>query len=439
MNEPTVAAIHESTVALNNPLVLRRPWLTIARAVWLLLALLIFVVEVSLISRLGELLLVGDTISDSFGALPRFIPYPVFSRLVQWSRYGLLAVYNLTALLIFWRKSDELMGLLTSLLLLTLPFWFDLGGTVPLSCCEPGSPLVFSWVLAVLGMLLAIVFFNVFPSGRFPTAGARRLFWLGIVLLLLSAGTVVGLFVSEPVAVWGDRLAGGALIGLLVLGVGGQVYRYRRVSGPVERQQTRWIVASLALALFWLLAVQDQSPFPSFSPWIGPWALIQVFGTLIVLALLPLAIARAILRYHLWDIDVIVRKTLLYTLLTGFLVLVYLGSVVALQRLFSVLTGQDSTAATILSTLLIAALFLPVRRRLQGAIDRRFYRRKYNAQKTLEQFAHTARDETDLDQLTAELVRVIQETMQPESVSVWLWPGSDDGRRATDDSQIERR
>ncbi len=145
-----------------------------------------------------------------------------------------------------------------------------------------------------------------------------------------------------------------------------------------------------------------------------------------MLALLPLSIARAILRYHLWDVDIIVRKTLVYTLLTGFLLLVYLTSIVVLQGILSRLTGQDSTLATILSTLLIAVLFLPVRRRVQTLIDRRFYRRKYDAAKVLQGFAATARDETDLDRLTAELARVIQETMEPESVSVWLMPASDE-------------
>ncbi len=153
-----------------------------------------------------------------------------------------------------------------------------------------------------------------------------------------------------------------------------------------------------------------------------------IFGTVIVAALPPLAIARAIVSHHLWDIDVIIRKTLVYTLLTGFLALVYLGSILGLQGVFRRLTGQDSTLATILSTLLIAALFLPVRRRIQALIDRRFYRRKYNAQKTLEQFALTARDETDLDRLTAELLRVIQETMQPETVSVWLRRTDDENK-----------
>ena len=431
MNEP-LAATHVTPTGApaDRPLVLHRPWLFPARVVWVLLALSVFVVEFSLVSRLGELLLVGDAISDSFGALPRVISYATFSRLVQWSRYALLAVYNLAALLIFWRKSNEVMGLITSLLLLLLPFWFDLGGTLPLSCCEPGSPLRWVWILAIVGVLLAIAFFNLFPSGRFAAAWARRLFWLGAAALGL--GIAIGVFFRQQSEAWAGRLSGGALLALLGLGVVAQVYRYLRVSGPVERQQTRWVVASLALLLLWLTAVYGRAPFRSWSPWAGPWALLQIFGTLFIVALLPLSIARAILRYHLWDIDVIIRKTLVYALLTGVLLLVYLASVVGLQGLFTRLTGQDSTLATILSTLLIAVLFLPVRRRLQALIDRRFYRRKYDAQKTLEQFATTARDETDLDRLTAELVRVIQETMEPAHVSVWLKPASDE-RRATSD------
>ena len=222
---------------------------------------------------------------------------------------------------------------------------------------------------------------------------------------------------------WSETLgppASALLLGLLALGIVSQVYRYLRVSGPVERQQTRWVLAAVAITLVWVMMVVNLDPFRSYDPWAGPWALFKLFGTVAVAALLPLSLAWSIVSQHLWNIDVIIRKTLVYTLLTGFLVLVYLGSVVALQGVFTRLTGQDSTLATILSTLLIAALFMPVRRRVQALIDRRFYRRKYDAQKTLEQFAATARDETDLDRLTAELVRVIQETMQPESVSVWL-------------------
>lgn len=431
MNEQPITT--DSTLAaesINRPVVLSGKWLFVGRAVWIVLAVAIFLVTVTSVSRFRVLLLVGDDISRSFNALPQLMSYATFSRLVQWGRYAVLAVYNLTALLIFWRKSDELMGLITSLLLLTLPFWFDLGGSIPDYCCDMSSPLGWAWGLAVLGLLLMIAFFNVFPSGRFPTPWAGRLFWFGIALI--GGGFITALVLNDWSEEWIGALMGGAAIGLLGLGVVSQAYRYLRVSGPVERQQTRWIVASLVLVIFWLFAVYNNVPFRSWSAWAGPWALLQIFGTLIVVALLPLSIARAILRYHLWDIDVIVRKTLVYALVTGFLLVVYFTSIVLLQSVFSRVTGQDSTLATILSTLLIAALFLPLRRRIQQIIDRRFYRRKYDAQKTLEQFAVTARDETDLEKLTAELLRVIQETMEPDSVSIWLRPTADHRPRTTD-------
>ncbi|HOU41552.1 MAG TPA: hypothetical protein PK829_09810, partial [Promineifilum sp.] len=133
------------------------------------------------------------------------------------------------------------------------------------------------------------------------------------------------------------------------------------------------------------------------------------------------ALAIAVMRYRLFDIDVLIRKTTSYAILTALLALVYFGSVVVLQRVLSPVTGE-STAAVVLSTLLIAALFLPLRRRVQGLIDRRFFRKKYDAEQVLARFAATARDETDLDALTTELLRVIQETMEPETVSLWLRP-----------------
>lgn len=368
------AKTNDSVALVNKPVVLRGAWLMLARVAWVLVALTILIVLVAMVSRYGRLVLVGDSVSESFNALPRFVSYATFSRLIQLARYAVLSVYNLAALLIFWRKSDELIGLLTSLMLLLLPLWFDLGGTLSASCCEPTSPLLWVWLLSAVGLLLVIVFFNIFPSGRFPTGWARRLFWVG--MSVLGATILYSIVSGESAGPWVGTLAGVASVGLLGLGIVSQLYRYRRISGPVERQQTRWVVASLALILFWLLAVYSRSPFRSWSPWAGPWALLQIFGTLFVVALLPLSIARAILRYHLWDIDVIVRKTLVYTLLTGSLLLVYLASILFLQRLFTRLTGQDSTLATILSTLLIAALFLPLRRRIQEFIDRRFYRRK---------------------------------------------------------------
>jgi hypothetical protein len=138
-----------------------------------------------------------------------------------------------------------------------------------------------------------------------------------------------------------------------------------------------------------------------------------------VYLMIPIGLGISLLRYKMFDVDTVIRKTAVYTILTVLLALVYFGLVIVLQRLLLPMTG-DATPVVVLSTLLIAALFMPLRRRVQAFIDRRFYRRKYDAEQVLARFAAAARDETDLDALTAELVRVIEETMQPERVSIWL-------------------
>jgi len=137
---------------------------------------------------------------------------------------------------------------------------------------------------------------------------------------------------------------------------------------------------------------------------------------------IPLAIAFAVLKYRLYDIDIIINRALVYGTLTATLVALYFGGIVLLQRLFVALTGQRSTLAVVASTLIIAALFTPLRRRIQSFIDRRFYRSKYDARKTLEAFSAKLRDETDLEALNSDLVGVVRETMQPTHVSLWLRP-----------------
>jgi hypothetical protein len=135
---------------------------------------------------------------------------------------------------------------------------------------------------------------------------------------------------------------------------------------------------------------------------------------------LPICVAISILRYRLWDIDLLVRRTVTYAIVVGCLLVVYFASVILLQRIFVGIAGEQPEFITVLSTLAIAALFVPLRNRIQDAIDKRFNRNKYDAQQVLEHFAERVRDETDLDKLTTELVHVVQETMQPKSVSLWL-------------------
>jgi hypothetical protein len=146
---------------------------------------------------------------------------------------------------------------------------------------------------------------------------------------------------------------------------------------------------------------------------------------LIALPLLPLSVALSILRYRLWDIDLLIRRTLVYGVLTALLALLYFGLVVLLEGVLRSLVGSSGQVATVISTLAIAALFNPLRRRIQDFIDRRFYRRKYDAEQALAAFAAAARNETDLEQLSRRLTSAIQETLQPEQVSLWIKPVED--------------
>ena len=201
------------------------------------------------------------------------------------------------------------------------------------------------------------------------------------------------------------------------------VVRFRR-SGSVERQQIKWLAfAALAIPIWFL----TNAPIEEASR-----SLFVVIDALVVSTLIPVAAGIAILRYRLYDIDVVINRALVYGTLTVTLALVYVGSVVGLQAAFRSLTGQESTLAIVASTLAIAALFNPLRRRVQGFVDRRFYRRKYDARKTLEAFAAKLRDETNLEALNDELVDVVRQTMQPAHVSLWLHPDKAPDRQQVD-------
>jgi glucan phosphoethanolaminetransferase (alkaline phosphatase superfamily) len=206
-----------------------------------------------------------------------------------------------------------------------------------------------------------------------------------------------------------------------------QVYRYRRVSGPVGRQQTKWVVfgvtACVALLVGFLLPFVFFPALgrPGAASLVSNLAGLTVAGSFGFL-LIPVSIGAAILRYRLYDIDVIINRALVYSSLTAVLILVYLAAVVSSQYVVRTLSGQESQLAVVASTLAVAALFGPMRRRLQNVIDRRFYRRKYDASRILATYGAQLREDVDLKTLSDDLLGVVGETVQPVHASLWLRP-----------------
>ena len=254
------------------------------------------------------------------------------------------------------------------------------------------------------------------PLRRFPRLLPALLY--GIAFVVCLGGSYQTVVISGSLSPALFLLFMLYLVLTVVSIFGSLIHNWRTLVEPVARAQLRWLTLGMGLGL--------GVPFLGM---IGVLVTGGDFGganlnwMLWLILLLPVCIAIAITRYRLFDIDVIIRKTLVYAVLSALLGLVYFGSVVLLQRLFGTLTGvEQSPLAVVVSTLAIAALFTPLRRRIQDGIDRRFFRKKYDAQRVLAQFALTARDEVSLEALTAELTRVVQETMQPEKVSLWLQP-----------------
>ena len=281
----------------------------------------------------------------------------------------------------------------------------------------------YSWVYMASLILLVLVFpVRLRPLRRFPLALPLLLYAVPFATMFLATPRYPAVSQND-LQLWLGGLTFATFLILFPTVIFGAIIRnLLKVKEPVERAQARWMALGFGVGLgVDALITLFGFPINDFAKSEGQEALRAVAGLA-----LPLALAVGILRYRLFDIDIIIRKTTTYAILTAMLALIYFGSVVVLQRLLTPLTGS-STPVVVLSTLLIAALFLPLRRRVQGVIDRRFFRRKYDAEQVLARFAATARDETDLDALTAELARVIQETMEPESVSLWLRPVEGEG------------
>ena len=331
------------------------------------------------------------------------------------------------ATLLFVFRSRDRMALLVSFFLLTFgPATLLTNGTEVLAAEHPAW-----WVVArglqVTGEVFSVLFLLTFPDGRFVPR------WTPIVAVVFLLFQIPGdLFPEDPTR--GPRIlntvvnTAGAFVffGSVATMLASQVYRYRRVSGPEQRRQTRWAVFGTTLAIATLIVAYASIFLAPGDPGDSPLPLLLVSSLIpLVMLLIPLSVFVAVFRSGLFDIDLVINRALVYGTLTASLALVYLGAVAGLQRLVSPLAGEGNQLVIVASTLLIAALFNPLRRRIQHVIDRRFFRRKYDAAKTLKEFSAKLRNETNLDSLSDELVGVVRETVQPEHASLWLRrPGS---------------
>jgi len=390
----------------------------VARLAWAWCGLVIIGAVVAALYRLSDHP-AGETAFKTAGTVVQFI---------------VLAAFALTGALIISHQSRNMVGWLLMIEGSIVVAWplEPYFGSLTQAPADPSFLFYlglwanfWGWLWYIFPLLFILLFF---PNGKLLSPRWRWAVVLGLgmcAFFLLFATFMTELsppddswFIPNPIgflsrdsfpfALWVAWL-----FSFAVLCVASLFVRYRRAKST-EREQIKWLLyaAALFVVVYGISFVANQ---------LGGF-INDVVGLLMSFAILlfPAAIASAILRYRLYDIDVIIRKTAVYTVLTALLALVYFGVIILLQSVFETASGEQSPIAIVVSTLIIAALFGALRRRVQDFIDRRFYRRKYDAEKTLAAFGQFVRDETDMAALTAELLRVTQETMQPEQATIWL-------------------
>jgi hypothetical protein len=397
---------------------MRLPWLKIAQVMWIVIVSLIMVLfAAGLVIGLDQLhtTCTGSACNPSQlnpaeEALNRQLGFSLgfyawFTTIV-FTIFGL--VFFAIAWLIFLRRSNDWMALFVSL-------WMVMVG----AGANPVLPVLEGGLFLLAGAGI-FPLFCLFPDGRFVPRWIR---WLVFGWLLYTFVTLA--VIPPPSRGISSGPPGPITQGAFLIGIGAQIYRYRRVSTPLQRQQTKWALfgfagwfaclAALLLTLVLFPSLRNPGP-ADFILDRYVFAFVGLFPVLFI----PLGIGISILRYRLWDIDIILRRTLVYGGLTVTLALVYFSTIVLLQGLFVAVSGQESAVAVVISTLVIAALFTPLRRRIQNDIDRRFYRRKYDAEKIVAAFGSSLREEVDIEQLSERLLAVVEETLQPEGLSLWL-------------------
>jgi hypothetical protein len=392
---------------------MRGLWLWIVRAVWLVMvtgAVVSFMTALPLYFRTLQHICAGSC-AFTPGAARALGMLGISVRTYALVSTELAALIVLAAvviaLILFWRRSDEWMVLIVAYFLVGYP-----QGNISQVVQSPPPAGALSLLALIPGLLSVFLFYAIFllfPSGRF----VPRWSWLVLVAWIiwyLAKSSVPQL--ADSVLVLGYPTF--YLTAILC-----QVYRYRTASTPIQRQQTKWIVAGFVVSLlanqaFWLPSALTPLGNTLYAP-------TAFLAFQICLLFLPITFFIAVQRYRLYDIDRIINRTLVYGSLTGLLGAIYVAIIYGMGSVVVALTGQESESVVIVvATLTIAALFNPLRHRLQTTIDRRFYRSKYDAARTLAAFAGTLRGEIDFADLRAHLLEVVDDTMQPEHVSLWL-------------------
>jgi hypothetical protein len=332
-----------------------------------------------------------------------------------------VAVWSGIGFLIFWRRPNDWFALFTALFLVIFNTTYPDFPITALALAYPALSVPIG-ILGALGVYSIIAFLVLFPNGRLVPR------WMALILVLGAFGAITTAFpnlqFSSNGPAWLDSLIN---IPQYAAVIGAQIYRYRKVSTPTERQQTKWVVFGIVIVMVGIsLPIPILSAFiPAFNqPNTVASTFLGLLNYPVVLLALPITIGIAILRSRLYDIDVIINRTLVYGSLTAILALIYVAGVVGAQAIVNALTqrqtSEPSPILIVVTTLVIAALFQPLRRRLQTMIDRRFYRHKYDASRTLNAFSARQRSEVDLNALSQHLMTVVQETMQPAHISLWL-------------------
>ena len=412
---------------------LHGPFLVLARIGWVvivMLALGLFAASLSvrfhqlvMLSTLAEPVLRHCSLSVVCVPLQVALGVSVYPIFVLILELLLVVGLSLVGLVLFWRKSDYWTAIFFSIAMITYGPYIT-GFLEALLNAYPQWRVPIS-VVQMLGIGCAVLSGYLFPDGHFIPSVTRLLTLIWIIWILswlLFPGMPLN-FSNPYVLSFPSFLV---LMGWLCTTLLAQAYRYRHTSNLLQRQQTRWVLICMTTTIVtYCLYVLPREIFPTLAQPGIPSLLYLMIGYplfLLSLPLSPVIIFFSIMRYHLFDIDTFVNRALVYSTLTACLVIVYIILVISLGSLVRLITGQvgQSSVVIVASTLAIAALFQPLRHRIQAIIDRRFYRRKYDAAKTLEEFSATLRNEVDLNQLREHLIAVVQDTMQPSHVSLWL-------------------